>query len=204
MTDKKQVDERRPVAMTYRPHTMPAGLGSVTPPGECDAAIQQIVATWNDRMPVNHVRRVNQYRYRQLRRALADFTAEEICAAIELYSRSTWNRQNRAWMKFDNFILLPKITAKIEDAEEAAEHRNAAGRRQRDDAAAQQKRDNDQAAAQGAAVTAFERLGPKRRRELLGRAETEMVAKHVPRYLVTPKSVLRWAVAILWKEEAGE
>ena len=177
---------------------MPAG--SATSADELAEAIDRVVERWNASIPANRVRRINQPRYIDLRAALAEFTAAEICNAIEHYGASKWNRKNNAWMRFDNFIGLKRLTQWIEDAQNAADKAEAA-RLPADPRVAELQA---QVAAKTAALSQaaadrkqFGGLAEDRRQELLLQASDELRQIRGPAYQPSDFSLRQQAIVIM-------
>ena len=84
------------------------------------ADVIDLVAFWNKRMARpgkggrNKTRIVTAERFRSIRQLLQVFSADEIAAAIDTYSRAKWQRQNKAWMTPDHFFTAARITGWIE------------------------------------------------------------------------------------------
>jgi hypothetical protein len=102
-------------------------------PGELRGAIERIISAWNEAIPRNRVRIVNQPRYMDLLGALRVFTPDEICQAVHWYGKQTWQRTRNAWCTFDSFLAEDRLTQWVESSMEhderaalAQQHRAAA------------------------------------------------------------------------------
>jgi len=102
----------------------------VTPTAEVPDAIARIVETWNRMIP-RRVRRLTQYRYQAMRLLLREFTVDEVCDAIDWYSQQPWQRQQRAWKQFDNWMDAQVVTQWLEDRDAQEERAEAAALRNR-------------------------------------------------------------------------
>ncbi len=187
-----------PIRETFRP---PGQFGrpiGVTPAADLRAAVKRVVDRWNQAIPRNHVRVLNQVRYTELTIALADWTADEICAAIDVYSRQVWNRQKGAWCTFDHFIG-DKLTTWAEKALEASERPAAAHEPVVDTAKVQ-----SESAKLLDAIRRLEQMPPaeRDRREQLALAEIRK--HHSPGYRPAEYEIKRMAGVMLANEEGAQ
>jgi len=196
-----------PVRDAFRPLGVPrSSADSATPDADLIEGMRQIIATWNRCIPRNRVRAFAQHRYESLRGVLYAYTADEVCGAIEHYGAQTFQRQNNAWKRFDNWIAIDVVTLWVEDAAEHRDRVEAArlARRAADPAVAGLYRARDaqaEAAAAAKAVTdariaAFRALPEPRRRELLAAA-----MKKIPAGLRDRERMVLMQAVVLMEEE---
>jgi hypothetical protein len=95
--------------------------GQVTPPGQIEQAVLDIVARWNEFIPRNRCRILSDQRYVDIGSCLYTVTRDEVLAAIEFYSKQRWNRAKGAWKNFDNFFAPANVVLWYEKSQEAAE-----------------------------------------------------------------------------------
>jgi hypothetical protein len=102
--------------------------GLVALPDQAKVAelIMQIVSRWNLRLPLNRVRILTQERVLEVAHCLGMFDVEYILSAIDFYGRQEWQRRNRAWKTFVNFMDPERLVEWIEKAFDAADRQAAA------------------------------------------------------------------------------
>ena len=182
----------------FRPIGTPRSAGEqATPDDRLVEAMRQIVAAWNRCIPVNKVRVLSQYRYYSLREILHWHTADEVCRAIEFYGRQRWQREHRAWKRFDDWIdiVTQWIEAEAEDREKR-EQRQPPPKKVREALAG--IGDCPPEDSMAADLQAFNALPPTRRYELLAKAK----AATTPGLRDHKKVVLMHAITLM-KQEAG-
>ena len=103
-------------AYAFAPGVFAMRPGSVTSPKHVEDAVWAIVAAWNKAIPIRKIRKLTQTRFRECAHTLRVWRWREIIAGIEFYSRQKWQRQNRAWKPFENWIVLDVCTEWIEQA----------------------------------------------------------------------------------------
>ena len=161
-----------------------------------------IVAAWNREIPARRIRVITANRFWDLRRALAVFHPSEIVDAIGFYSRQSWQREHRAWMTFDAFLGLDRLTGWIEQMLEASERTAArkpvtgpAAPLARQVAAAHDVRD-----PVAEALARFKDLTPDLQAHLLTRARAELLERMEGREPVH-NTVLRRAAELAAQEK---
>ena len=129
------------------------------------AASQRIKDCWNRHVGglpgASKVTKINDDRARSLCKLLETFTIDQICRAIEYYATSPWNRENRAWRKFDNVLNKAFIGTwweKYTTHRDSGAHRAANARTERD----QDRRDRTDAVHTGGASPVWRRDGARR------------------------------------------
>lgn len=153
----------------------PGGVGGNMPYVQVERDALTIVEVWNRCIPINKVRVVTSLRFSDLRAALAVFPVAEIVTAIKFYGKQSWQRAKKAWMTFDHFIQVNRLTGWVEQSQEAAELTN---RRPATGPAAGLIRTITKARQAGYGYKirgdSFDRLTAARRKELLGRSRDEL------------------------------
>ncbi|HUX00063.1 MAG TPA: hypothetical protein VMY35_03705 [Phycisphaerae bacterium] len=112
------------IRLAYQPKLRrlpdPGAPGHTGPLEEVVTAAQRIMARWNEKIPRNHVRVLDQGRFIAIGAALESWPPEQILAAIDYYGRQSWQRKKGAWKKFDNFIQPNVLRGWIEEMLDAA------------------------------------------------------------------------------------
>jgi len=74
-----------------------------TPPEQMEMAVEALVKIWNTHVPANHVRILTSSRFRECQALLTELPLEIVTLAVVAYSKSVWNREKRAWKRFENW-----------------------------------------------------------------------------------------------------
>lgn len=181
----------------------PGSVGGATPADEVEPAVIEIVRLWNELIPKNHVRILTAERFTLVRTALAKFSLAEILAAVDFYSRQTWQRRKDAWKRFDNFFDAAILLQWVEDAADAIE--KAESRKPPADPRVrklQQQIFDKQANADkwDALQKQFDALAKDRQAELLREAAAELRRLCGPQTNLGPNRLKHHALVILARE----
>jgi len=158
-------------------------LGSAVSAQEAEAAVLQIVARWNERMPRNKCRILDNSRFQIVRACLETLTADDVCSAIDCYAGQTWNRTHQAWKAFDNWFVADNVRTWYERACEDAERREQIEQAKRSapqnvqalyKKVAGLAKKSEEHQAIDAERAAFDSLPEERKRELLEQAGAEL------------------------------
>lgn len=100
----------------------------ITAAGEIEEAVWRIVERWNRCIPAKRIRVLNQERFRECQAVLKTWPVADILKGIEFYAAQKWQREHRAWKRFEQWLSFGS-TPWIEEALNAEEAAQAAADR---------------------------------------------------------------------------